>query len=68
MSQQIANRDAGMSEGMKIWGGHNLPTRVEIGLTGMPKWGGGRTTPVPPVVTSLRRDGRLKSEIWMIGK
>ena len=37
-------------------GGDNVPPLVEIGLTDLPKSGGARAPPAPPLVTGL---------IWM---
>ena len=50
----------GPSQGLKIRGGHvilggdNVPSLVEIGLTTLPKSGGARTPPTPPLATGLR--------------
>ena len=37
-----------------MYGGHNLPPLVEIGLTDLPKFGGAMAPPAPPGTTSLR--------------
>ena len=36
-----------------LFGGHNLPPLVEIGLTDLPKSGGAMTPPAPPGTTGL---------------
>ena len=50
--------NTGPSEGLKIrgcqlFGGHNLPPLVEIGLTDLPKIGGAMAPPAPPGTTGL---------------
>ena len=37
-----------------LYGGHNLPPLVEIGLTDLPKFGGAMAPPAPPGTTGLR--------------
>ena len=36
-----------------LFGGHNLPPLVEIGLTDLPKFGGAMAPPAPPGTTGL---------------
>ena len=36
-----------------VLGGDNVPPLVEIGLTGLPKTGGARAPPAPPLATGL---------------
>ena len=36
-----------------VFGGHNLPPLVEIGLTDLPKTGGAMAPPAPPGTTGL---------------
>ena len=36
-----------------VMGGDNVPPLVEIGLTDLPKSGGARAPPAPPLVTGL---------------
>ena len=36
-----------------LYGGHNLPPLVEIGLTDLPKFGGAMAPPAPPGTTGL---------------
>ena len=36
-----------------LFGGHNLPPLVEIGLTDLPKFGGAMALPEPPGTTGL---------------
>ena len=36
-----------------LYGGHNLPSLVEIGLTDVPKSGGAMAPPAPPETTPL---------------
>ena len=36
-----------------LFGGHNLPPLLEIGLTDLPKSGGAMAPPVPPGTTGL---------------
>ena len=38
-----------------LFGGHNLPPLVEIGLTDLPKFGGAMAPPAPPGTTGLMR-------------
>ena len=50
------NRAVGRSEnsgGPVLFGGHNLPPLVEIGLTDLPKSGGAMAPPAPPGTTGL---------------
>ena len=52
----LFNRAVGRSEnpGVPIlYGGHNLPPIVEIGLTDLPKFGGTMASPAPPGTTGL---------------
>ena len=37
-----------------LYGGHNLPPLVEIGLTDLPKFGGAMAPPAPPGMTGLQ--------------
>ena len=49
-------RAVGRSENLRIpvlFGGHNLPPLVEIGLTDLPKSGGAMVPPAPPGTTGL---------------
>ena len=39
--------------GHVILGGENVPPLVEIGLTDLPKSGGARAPPAPPLATGL---------------
>ena len=51
-----ANRAVGRSENSGVpvlFGRHNLPPLVEIGLTDLPKSGGAMATPAPPGTTGL---------------
>ena len=41
-----------------LFGGHNLPPLVEIGLTNLPKSGGALAPPVPPGTTGLQHQQR----------
>ena len=55
-SFQVHNRAVGGSEnsGMPVlYGGHNQPPLVEIGLTDLPKFGGAMAPPAPPGTTGL---------------
>ena len=41
-------------EGHIVLGGDNVPHLVEIGLSDLPKTGGARAPPAPPLATGLR--------------
>ena len=50
-------RAVGGSENLGVpvlFGGHNLPPLVEIGLTDLPKFGGAMAPPAPPGTTGLQ--------------
>ena len=50
------NRAVARSENLGVpvlFGGHNLPPLVEIGLTDLPKFGGAMAPPAPPGTTGL---------------
>ena len=54
--QGTLNRAVGRPENPEIpglFGGHNLPPLVEIGLTDLPKSGGAMAPPAPPGTTGL---------------
>ena len=56
-SSDIIFRAVGRSENPGVpllFGGHNLPPLVEIGLTDLPKSGGAMAPPAPPGTTGLR--------------
>ena len=42
--------------GHVVLGGDNVPPLVEIGLADLPKSGGARAPPAPPLATGLRND------------
>ena len=46
-----------------LFGGHNLPPLVEIGLTDLPKSVGAMAPPAPPGTTGSGLGERLKLEI-----
>ena len=48
--------------GHVILGGENVPPLVEIGLTDLPKSGGARAPPAPPLATGLSLDNFLKTQ------
>ena len=50
-----------------LFGGHNLPPLVEIGLTDLPKFGGAMAPPEPPGTTGLHRTKifqKRPDELW----
>ena len=52
----IFNRAVARSEfpgGLIVLGGENVPPLVEIGLTDLPKTGGAKALPAPPLATAL---------------
>ena len=52
----VHNRAVGRSENLGVpvlFGRHNLPPLVEIGLTDLPKFGGAMAPPAPPGTTGL---------------
>ena len=54
---KLFNRAVGRSENPGVpvlFGGHNLPPLVEIGLTDLPKSGGAMAPPAPPGTTGLQ--------------
>ena len=54
--QLLYDRAVGRSENPGVpvlFGGHNLPPLVEIGLTDMSKFGGAMAPPAPPGTTGL---------------
>ena len=53
---KLSSRAVGRSENLGVpvlFGGHNLPPLVEIGLTDRPKFGGAMAPPAPPGTTGL---------------
>ena len=59
-------RAVGRSENSEVpvlFGGHNLPHLVEIGLTDLPKSGGTMALPAPPGTTPLTLDKRIQDRI-----
>ena len=62
--QGTLNRAVGGPENPRmplIFGGHNLPPLVEIGLTDLPKSGDAMTPPVPSGTTSLNEHDHASS-------
>jgi hypothetical protein len=60
----FSSRAVGGSENLGVpvlFGGHNLPPLVEIGLTDLPKFGGAMASPAPPGTTGLNSTAKISN-------